>query len=166
MWTLTAIGLVSREMRLGLGCCLVALIFTAAGAADIGILSVSPTSARVGERVSVRVEGYLGPKPWRPYPVVLVRRAKEPNRYRCGTHTICEPTRLSAAVERLPFYLVGTITRWKASTRLPDVGSARLDFRVPRLTPGVYVPMLVCASCARGARVSLIDTKGVLLRVS
>jgi hypothetical protein len=77
-----------------------ALVVCAVAAADIGPVGVSPSVAQVGQAVTIRVQGYLGPKPWRPMPIVLVARAHQPHPFRCGTNAICEPTRLPAALRR------------------------------------------------------------------
>jgi hypothetical protein len=51
-----------------------ALVVCGVAAADIGPVGVSPSVAQVGQAVTIRVQGYLGPKPWRPMPIVLVAR--------------------------------------------------------------------------------------------
>jgi hypothetical protein len=39
---------------------------------DIGIRKLMPTSARPGEQITIVAAGYLGPRPWRPMPVVMI----------------------------------------------------------------------------------------------
>jgi hypothetical protein len=141
------------------------LFWCGVAAADIGIVSMSAKAARPGERVSMRVEGYLGPKPWGAYPIVLVPQLAEPHPYKCGTRAICGPTRLPGAIRKAPFSVVGSVTHWHILRGISVNGWGQLVFRVPKLSPGVYVPMLVCARCARAPRVSLIATRGLLLRV-
>ena len=63
-----------------------ALALPGVGAADIGIHRLSKSDARPGDAVSVIAVGYLGPKPWRPMPVVMfsVAEAPEPVRVHGG----------------------------------------------------------------------------------
>lgn len=143
----------------------VLLLWCGVAAADIGIVSMSARTAQPGERMSLRVEGYLGPKPWGAYPVVLVPSAAEPRPYKCGTRATCGPTRLPGAIRKPPFRVVGSVTRWHELRGISVNGWGLLVFRVPKLSRGVYVPMLVCARCARAPRVSLIATRGLVLRI-
>jgi hypothetical protein len=141
------------------------LLWCGVSAADIGIVSMSAKTVQPGERVSIRVEGYLGPKPWRAYPIVLVPQSAEPHPYKCGTRAICGPTRLPEAIRKAPFRVVGSVAHWQVLRGISVNGWGVLVFRVPKLSPGVYVPMLVCARCARAPRVSLIATRGLALRI-
>jgi hypothetical protein len=141
------------------------LLWCGVAAADIGIVSMSAKTAQPGQRVSIRVEGYLGPKPWRAYPIVLVPRSAEPHPYKCGTRAICGPTRLADAISKAPFRVVGSVVHWHILRGISVNGWGMLVFHVPKLSPGVYVPMLVCARCARAPRVSLIATRGLALRI-
>jgi hypothetical protein len=142
------------------------LLWCGGSAADIGIVSMSAKTAQPGERVLLRAEGYLGPKPWGAYPIVLVSRAAEPNPYKCGTRAICGPTRLARAIRKPPFRVVGSVTHWHTLRGVSVNGWGLLVFHVPKMSPGVYVPMLVCMRCARGPRVSLIATRGLVLRIN
>ncbi len=79
--------------------------------------------------------------------------------------TFCEPSFFPAALERPPFKVVGTITRWRqVGPRGVQQGKATLRFRLPRVAPGRYVFGLFCPSCIHGPKGSLIVAYDLILR--
>ena len=133
--------------------------------ADIGIVGVAPRHARAGDRIRVTAAGYLG-MTHQTFTVALMPARRAPHPYSCmqGT-TFCEPSFLPAALQRPPFKIVGTITRWRQVGPLGvHQGKATLSFRLPRVATGRYVFGLFCPSCIRGPRGSLIVAYDLILR--
>ena len=131
---------------------LVGLAATASAQADIGLLSVSRTSARPGEVVRARFGGYANE--WPRMPVYLVPVARLPVRYPCttrnGARAVCEPRVLRPPVHA-PYIWLGRI-------HYAPPTSGRFTFRVPRIAPGAYHFVIYCAPCYRGPGGSLVDT--------
>jgi hypothetical protein len=134
--------------------------------ADIGIVGVSPTHARTGDRIRVTAAGYLG-MTHQIFTVILVPRAQAPQPHSCLSGTaICTPAFLPARLKRPPFTPVGKVTRWRQiGPRDIRQGRATLTFRLPRVAPGRYVLGLFCPSCTRGPKGSLIIDDDLVLRV-
>lgn len=63
--------------------------------ADIGLLSVRPAKARIGQAVEVRSDAY---KPFAPMPLYLVPKAKAPKPFPCGPKTQGESQPASASL--------------------------------------------------------------------
>jgi hypothetical protein len=143
-----------------------ALIAPASAAADIGIVRVAPTSARPGERVRVTAGGYLGMTHQR-FLLVLMAAAQAPLPHSCRHGSaVCTPSFLPAALERAPFHLVGSITRWREiAPRGAQQGRATVRVRIPRVSSGRYVFALFCPSCTPGPKGSLIVAEKLILRV-
>ena len=134
--------------------------------ADIGIVGLSPSHARTGDRVRVTAAGYLG-MTHQILTVILVPEARAPKPYSClGGTAICTPSFLPARMTRAPFTPVGEITRWRqVGPRGIRQGRAILTFRLPRVAPGRYLLGLFCPSCTRGPKGSLIIADNLILRV-
>ncbi len=138
-----------------------------AARADIGIVGVTPSQARRGDRVRVTAAGYLG-MTHQTFRVVLVPASRAPRPYSCmhGT-TFCEPSFLLPALDRPPFRVIGSIKRWRRiGPRGAQQGRASLVFRLPTVGPGRYVFGLFCPSCIRSPRGSLIVAYDLILRVA
>jgi len=134
----------------------VAAVSAGAGAADIGIVSVTPSSARPGEVVRVHVNGYL-PMHEASMPVVLVADERMPRPYPCkNNQAICEPIALRARLRRAPYRLVGFAGNWTRSQNQPDHVDSVLRVRVPAIAAGRYRFALWCGPCVRGPQGSLI----------
>jgi hypothetical protein len=133
---------------------LAALVLPGAGRGDVGIVKVSRSQARAGDFLSIVAAAYLGPKPWRAMPVVMIPAALAPN-----------PTpRARLSQLRPPRYrVVGAIWPWRARDQTGVNAIGQLRFRVPRVPPRRYVFALFCDACAAGSRGSLIiDHRRVL----
>lgn len=145
-------------VRLGaVSMCLLAFAGIAAvGAmADIGIRSLTPTAASPGDKVRLTVSGYLGPKPWRPMPVVMVPASAAPKPYPCRAG-FCTPRLYASQLRQSPYRLLGILSKWRVRRPGDESGSATFTFSVPELRPGRYVFGLFCATCAAGPRGSII----------
>ena len=116
-----------------------ALLFAAPAAADIGVISVTRTSARPGDVVVVRFGGYANA--WPRMPAYLVPSARAP-----GT-AIFVPN----PPKRWPYVLIGRI-------HYAPPARGRLRFHVPNLASGTYHFVVYCGPCVRGPGGSLIDS--------
>jgi hypothetical protein len=143
---------------------LVALTFPGSGRGDIGILKLSSSVARTGEFVSVVAAGYLGPKPWRPMPVVMIPAtlAPEPVPVRGG---FAAPRAHRSDLRPPRYRVVGTIRSWRARDRTGVNAVGQLRFRVPRVPARRYVFALFCDACASGPAGSVIIDERLVLRV-
>jgi hypothetical protein len=132
--------------------------------ADIGIVRVSPTRVRPGDRVAVTAAGYLG-MTRQVFTVVLMPSAKAPKPYSCMNGTaVCTPAFLPARLRLAPFTAVGKIRRWqRVGPRGVRQGRATLTFRFPRVAAGRYKLGLFCPSCTRGPKGSLIVADKVIV---
>lgn len=141
-----------------------ALVLPAAGLGDIGILKLSRYEARPGESVSVRAAGYLGPKPWRPMPVVMIPAALAPKPvpFRGG---FAAPTARRIELRPPRYRVVGAIWLWRIRDQTGVNATGQLRFRVPRVRTGHYVLALFCDACAAGPKGSLIIDPRLVLRV-
>jgi hypothetical protein len=140
------------------------LVVPASAAADIGIQRVDPNAARPGENVRITVRGYLGERPWRPMPVVLVPASRAPRPYPCrGGY--CTPSAYLRELSLPPYHLVGTVRNWRAfdGTGVNAVGV--MTVRVPRVRAGGYLFGLFCASCTSGPKGSVIIDHRLVLTV-
>jgi hypothetical protein len=143
---------------------LVALALPGATRADIGIVKLTPSVVRPGDAVTVVAAGYLGPKPWRPMPVVMVRAALAPKPVPVpGGYAAPRARRWELRPPR--YRIVGAIQRWRARDTTGVNAAGRLVLRMPRVAAGRYVFALFCDSCARGAFGSLIIDEKLVLRV-
>ncbi len=131
--------------------------------ADIALLSVRPTAARVGQVVEVRSGAY---KRLPAMLLYLVPKAQVPKPYACGPKTkdgkptgFCEPV-LKAPPHERPFRFVGRLD----FSRHPR--NVRLLFHVPRVPPGVYQFVIYCDPCHRGEGGTLITSTSPSLRVT
>jgi hypothetical protein len=132
--------------------CLAGLAATATARADIGLVSVSRTSAHPSELITARFGGYGNE--WPRMPVYLVPVTRLPVRYPCtmrnGARAVCEPRVLSPPTHA-PYTWLGRI-------HYAPPTSGRFTFRVPHLAPGAYHFVVYCAPCYRGPGGSLVDT--------
>src|SRR3954469_19865054 len=121
--------------------------------ADIGIVRISPTRARPGDRVEVTSAGYLG-MTHQVFTVILMPAAKAPQPHSCmNGSAFCTPAFLPGRLRRPPFTPVGTIKNGRqVGPRGIRQGRAVLSFRLPRVAPGRYKLGLFCPSCTRGPR--------------
>jgi hypothetical protein len=120
-------------------CLLVFLVAVTPANADIGVLSVTRTSARPGDVVVVRFGGYT--REWPRMPAYLVPSARAP-----GAAAF-----VRAAPTRWPYAFIGRV-----HFAPPTLG--RLRFRVPRVPSGTYHFVVFCAPCVRGPGGSLVDS--------
>jgi hypothetical protein len=134
---------------------LVALMLPATAVADIGVRSVNPTTAKPGQVVRITVAGYLGQRPWRPMPVVLVPQALAPRPYRCRGG-FCTPAVVRAALTKAPYRLLGEVRRWQALDETGVNATGELRARIPDVRTGRYLLGLFCSSCTRGPKGSVI----------
>ncbi len=126
--------------------------------ADIGIVTVSTTSARPGDVMSLVAEGYLGSKPWRSRPLVMIPVALAP---RC-----CASPRARLSELRPPRYrIIGAIRHWRLLDGTGVNARGRVRFRVPTVIPGRYLFGLFCGRCAAGDRGSVIIDRSLVLRI-
>jgi hypothetical protein len=142
---------------------LVALALPATAAGDLGILKLSTSVARPGDLVTVVAGGFLGPKPWRPMPVVMIpaARAPKPVPFRDGFRS---PIARRADLRPPRYRVIGEIRRWHAVDETGVNATGRLRFRVPCVPAGRYVFALFCDRCWPGPAGSLvIDTRPVLI---
>jgi hypothetical protein len=131
---------------------------------DIGIRRLSVSMARPGDTVSVVAAGYLGSKPWRPMPVVMIPAALAPEPFAVPGGFAAPRARRSQL--RPPRYrVVGSIARWRARDRTGVNATGRLVFHVPRVSVGRYVFALFCDACTPGPAGSLIIDEKLVLRV-
>ena len=126
-----------------------ALVFTASASADIGIVAVTPSTARPAQIVRVHVSGYL-PMHLRSMPIVLVRSDLLPRPYPCKKAAICEPIVWRGRLEQPPYRVIGFTRDWRRNRLQPDHADARFRVRVPTVAPGRYTLALWCAPCVRG----------------
>jgi hypothetical protein len=148
--------------------CTVALVFVlllpASAGADIGIRGIVPNVARPGENIRVTVRGYLGERPWRPMPVVLVHASRTPRPYPCkGGY--CTPSAYPRELRLPPYHLLGAVRSWRALDRTGVNAVGAMAVRVPRVRAGRYLLGLFCASCARGPKGSIIIDYRLVLTV-
>ena len=151
--------------RISIASVVVALALPAADArADIGIRKLSTSVARPGDFVTVFASGYLGPKPWRPMPVVMIpaRLAPKLIPVRGG---FASPRALRSQLTLPRYRVVGAIRAWRARDSTAVNATGRLRFRVPRVAAGIYVFGLFCERCTRGPKGSLIIDERLRLRV-
>jgi hypothetical protein len=142
----------------------VALMLPGNGHGDIGIVGLSRSIVRPGEFVSVVAAGYLGPKPWRPMPVVMVPASLAPKPVPVRGGFAAPQTRRSEL--RPPrYHVVGEVRRWRARDRTGVNATGQLRFRVPRVPARHYVLALFCDTCAPGPAGSLIIDERLELRV-
>lgn len=130
--------------------------------ADTAILSVNPNVARPGQLVEVRAGSYRTSPPM---PLYLVARARVPRHRPCGPKGkdgkpvgFCPPI-LRRPPRHRPFVRVGALDFRQHPRRV------LLRFRVPRVSSGMYVFVIYCDPCHRGARGTLITDTSVPLRV-
>lgn len=121
---------------------LVALAIPAAAADAIGILRLSPSVAHPAGVVTVVAGGYLGPKPWRPMPVVMIPVARAPRGF--------DPILRRSGLRPPRYRVVGAIRRWRAVGESGVNATGRLRFRVPRIAAARYVFALFCDPCFPG----------------
>jgi hypothetical protein len=141
-----------------------ALACSATAMADIGIVSVTPSTSRPGQTLRVHVNGYQALLTLS-MPVVLVRSDLMPRPYRCRDSTaICEPVLWRNRLERRPYWLVGFARHWTRNKHQPDHADALLRFRTPRVRPGHYMLALWCGPCVRGPQGSLIAGPNITVR--
>jgi hypothetical protein len=121
--------------------------------ADVALLSVRPTTAKVGQRVEVRAGAY---KQFAPMPLYLVARAEVPKPHPCGPKTkegkpsgFCELV-LANPPHGARFHFVGRLD----FRRHPR--NVQLDFRVPPVAAGMYEFVIYCDPCQRGSGGTLI----------
>ncbi len=150
-------------MRLLIAFALVLAVAAPPAAADIGITSIDRSVASPGQFVRLTATGYLGPQPWRAYPIAMIaaRSAPEPYACRCG---YCSPHLRLAALRRTPYVFLGNLD-WRPRMASDESGRGALRFRVPRVRPGRYVIALFCESCVRGPQGSVIIEPRLVLRV-
>ena len=130
---------------------LAAAAVVAAARADIGLVSISRTSGRPGDRIIARFGGY--DREWPRMPVYLVPAGRAPHRAPCDdlvAGAVCE-ARVAKPPGGTPYTLLGRI-HYAPPTR------GRFRFRVPRVASGVYAFLVYCAPCYKGPGGSLIDT--------
>jgi hypothetical protein len=96
---------------------------TAAAHGDIGIRMVSRSVAGRGDFVTVFASGFLGPKPWRPMPVVMIPAALAPKpvRVRGG---FASPRALRSQLEPPRYRVVGEIRTGVHATALASTQTA------------------------------------------
>lgn len=129
----------------------VALLSVSGAHADIGLVSISRTSGRPGDRVAARFGGY--DREWPRMPVYLVPATRAPHPAPChglDTRAVCE-ARVPRPPHGAPYTFIGRI-HYAPPTR------GRFRFRVPRLARGYYAFLVYCAPCYKGPGGSLIDT--------
>jgi hypothetical protein len=147
-----------RPVVLAAACTLGAALALSAQA-DIALISIHPTVARVGQLVEVRAGAY---KTLPRMPLYLVAKAHVPRPRRCGpngaTVGLCGPV-LRAPLRPPRFRFLGRLD-FRHHPR--DV---RLRFRVPRVRPGLYELVIYCDLCYRGRGGSLIADASRSLRV-
>jgi hypothetical protein len=107
--------------------------------ADIGVISVSRTSARPGDLVVVRFGGYANE--WPRMPAYLVPSARA-----TGTAVF-----VRSAPRGWPYVFIGRI-------HYAPPARGRVRFRVPRVPSGTYHFVVYCAPCIRGPGGSLVDS--------
>lgn len=152
-------------LRISVVSVLVALALPPAGArSDIGIRKLSTSVARPGDYVTVFASGYIGPKPWRPMPVVMIQAALAPKPIpvRGG---FASPQALRSQLSPPRYRIVGAIRDWRPRDGTRVNAAGRLRFRVPRVASGLYVFALFCETCTRGPEGSLIIDARLRLRV-
>jgi hypothetical protein len=151
-------------MRLFLVAAVALALLTATAAADIGIVTVTPSVARAGQTVRVHVNGYL-PLHTPSMPIVLVRSDLMPHPYACKNGTaICTPIVWRGRLTRWPYRVVGFARHWIRNRRQPDHADALLRVRVPNLPPARYTLALWCGPCVRGPQGSLIAGPTIAVR--
>lgn len=133
----------------------VAFVFATPAAADIGIVTVTPSTARPAQMARVHVNGYL-PMHLRSMPIVLVRADLLRRPYPCKKAAFCEPIVWRGRLERPPYRIVGFTRDWRRSRAQPDHADSWFHVRVPQVAPGLYRLALWCAPCVRGPQGSLI----------
>jgi hypothetical protein len=136
---------------------LIALLFLgaspAAARADFAIYDLSDRGARPGDTVSVKAGGYIGRRPWRSMPVVMMPRRPLPE-LRVRRSQLDSPR----------FRVVGSI-RWRPWRRNRNHAVGRLRFRVPEVRPRRYVFGLFCEPCVRGPGGRVVASRRLVLRV-
>ncbi len=144
-------------------CALLLAVAVPHAAADIGIRSIDQRVASTGQIVKLTASGYLGPRPWKPYPVAMISARHAPQPYPCrGGY--CSPIRRLETLRRPPYLFLGYVD-WRPVKGLGESGLGILRFRVPRVKPGPYLFALFCETCARGQKGSLIIDPRLVLRI-
>lgn len=143
----------------------VALVVPCAARADIGIIKLTPTAARPGDAVTIVVAGYLGPRPWRPMPVVMIPAKLAPKEvpFRGGFRS---PIARRSELRPPPYRVVGAVRNWRPRDETGVNARGELRFRLPPVRPGRYVFALFCAPCWPGPRGSLIIDRRLVLTVA
>lgn len=143
---------------------LLALTLPATAGGDLGVQRLSPTVARPGDIVTIVGGGFLGPKPWRPMPVVMIpaARAPKPVPFRDGFRT---PIARRSDLRPPRYRVIGEIRRWHAIDETGVNATGRLRFRGPCVPAGRYVFALFCDRCWSGPKGSLIIDSRLVLTV-
>jgi len=150
-------------MKLLIAFALVLAVAAPPAAADIGITSIDRSVASPGQFVRLTATGYLGPQPWRAYPIAMVSARSAPEPYACrGGY--CSPRLRLAALRRAPYVFLGYLN-WRPRMASDESGRGTLRFRVPRVRPGRYVFALFCESCVGGPQGSVIVDQRLALRI-
>lgn len=160
----TATHLVRMRRALAFSLAL-ALVVSAAARGDIGIVKLNPTTARPGDLITVVVAGYLGQRPWRPMPVVLIPSALAPPEvpFRGGFRS---PIARRADLRPPRYRVVGAVRNWRAPDSTGVNARGVIRFRLPPVRPGRYVFALFCETCWPGPRGSLIIDRRLVLTVA
>jgi len=144
---------------------LVALVGASAARGDIGIRKLTPSTARPGDVITLVAAGYLGPRPWRPMPVVMIpaKLAPKPRPVPGGFGS---PIARRSDLRPPRYRIVGAVRNWRPRDETAVNATGALRFRLPSVRPGRYVFALFCDPCRSGSRGSLIIDSRLVLAVA
>lgn len=122
-----------------LACSLVvALLVIGAAHGDIGIRKLTPTSARRGDAITVVAAGYLGRRPWRAMPVVMIPTQLAP-KLRPVRGGFGRPLALRTELRPPRYRVVGSVQNCRPRDQTGASTRGVLRFRLPAVSPGRYV---------------------------
>jgi hypothetical protein len=144
---------------------LAVLVLATVARGDVGIRKLMPTSARPGEQITIVAAGYLGPRPWRPMPIVMIP-AKLAPRPRPVQGGLGSPIARRSDLRPPRYRIVGAVRNWRRRDERAVNATGALRFRLPPVRTGRYVFALFCDPCRSGPRGSLIIDPRLVLAVA
>jgi hypothetical protein len=143
---------------------IIALLAAGAAHGDIGIRKLTPASARPGDVITVVAAGYLGPRPWRALPVVMIPARLAP-KLRPVRGGFGRPLALRSELRSPRYRVVGAVRNWQPRDQTGVNARGEFRFRLPAVPPGRYLFALFCDPCAPGPQGSLIIDRRLVLAV-
>lgn len=181
-------GRLDRTIIFGLAAVTTLALLSASVQAAVGVSAVSRDTGAPGAEVKLTLEcgfcfppcrgpkgerhpagfdrgpcmlGTHGAQPPSSFGISLVSIDDAPEPHHCGPKAVCPP-QASAPPRKAPFRYLGQAIPPPQGNN-PEHGDAPrylLDYKIPKLAPGLYAYVIFCDTCLKGKRGSLIASLG------